>query len=170
MKLRSKFFVLTVLFSAPAAFAADVPTTKPEHAAADMSLGRFAWLAGRWAFEENGATTEEIWSTPSANLIVGMSRTLKGGKTVMFEFTSLQKRDDGIYFVAQPSGKPPVDFRLASFDADEAVFVNPGHADHLQRIVYRHNADGSLTARIEGSNNGKAFSKDFPYRRAPAQP
>lgn len=170
MKLHAKLILLTALFAAPAIFAADAPVATPANATADIALDRFAWLAGRWTFDENGAITEEIWSTPSANLMVGMSRTLKGGKTVSFEFMRLQKREDGIYFIAQPGGKPPVDFRLASIDAAEAVFVNPGHADHLQRIVYRRNADGSLTARIEGNDNGKAFSKDFPYRRAPAQP
>jgi hypothetical protein len=102
--------------------------------------------------------------------MLGMSRTLKDGKTVAFEFVSLQKRDDGVYYVAQPSGRPPVDFRLASWKDGEAVFVNPGHADHLQRIVYRRNADGSLSARIEGSDNGKSFSKDFAYRRVTSTP
>jgi hypothetical protein len=46
------------------------------------------------------------------------------------------------------------------------VFVNPGHADHLTKVIYRRGADGNLTARIEGENNGRAFSEDYPYHRA----
>jgi hypothetical protein len=164
MKSRRTFAFSCLLSAAGFAIAADAPAPSASPA---IALAQFAWLAGNWRLEEEGATrTDEIWTTPSSNLMLGMSRTLKGGKTVAFEFVSLQKRDDGVYYVAQPGGRPPVDFRLASYADGEAVFVNPGHADHLQRIVYRHNADGSLNARIEGSNNGKAFAKDYAYRRA----
>jgi hypothetical protein len=29
----------------------------------------------------------------------------------------------------------------------ELVFVNPGHADRLKKVIYRRGADGNLTAR-----------------------
>jgi hypothetical protein len=32
-------------------------------------------------------------------------------------------------------------------------------------VIYRRNADGSLTARIEGENDGRSFSEDYAYRR-----
>ena len=54
---------------------------------------------------------------------------------------------------------------LASDSPSELVFVNPGHADHLKKITYRRGADGNLTARIEGENNGAAFSEDYAYHR-----
>ncbi|HEX7914126.1 DUF6265 family protein [Rudaea sp.] len=163
MKSRRTFVLSCLLSVAGFAFAADAPAPLASPA---IALDQFAWLAGNWTLEEGASRTDEIWTTPSSNLMLGMSRTLKGGKTVAFEFVSLQKRDDGVYYVAQPSGRPPVDFRLASYVNGEAVFVNPGHADHLQRIVYRRNADGSLTARIEGRDGDKPFAKDYVYRRA----
>jgi len=165
MKLRNVFALLCLLSFVGIVSAADASTLK-QSAVPIVALDQFAWLSGNWTLEEGATRTDEIWTTPSSNLMLGMSRTLKAGKTVAFEFVSLQKRDDGVYYVAQPSGRPPVDFRLASYVDGVAVFVNPGHADHLQRIVYRRNADGSLTARIEGSNNGKAFAADYAYRRA----
>jgi hypothetical protein len=33
-------------------------------------------------------------------------------------------------------------------------------------VIYRREADGNLTARIEGENGGKPFSEDYAYRRA----
>jgi hypothetical protein len=94
-----------------------------------------------------------------------MSRTVVGGRTTSFEFVRIEARADGIFYVAQPGGKPPVDFKLASESGAELVFVNPGHADRLKKVIYRRNADGSLTARIEGENGGRAFSEDYPYHR-----
>jgi hypothetical protein len=44
----------------------------------------------------------------------------------------------------------------------EVVFENAGH-DFPQRIIYRRNADGTMTARIEGSTNGRQRGVDFSY-------
>jgi hypothetical protein len=35
-------------------------------------------------------------------------------------------------------------------------------ADHLKESTYRKNTDGTLTARMQGENNGKAFAQDWP--------
>src|SRR4051812_49797881 len=122
-----------------------------------VTLRDLAWLAGDWQLTSAAACVEEQWTQPSSNMLLGMSRTVAGGRTTAFEFVRIEARADGIFYVAQPGGKPPVDFKLASESATELIFVNPGHADHLQKVIYRRGADGNLTARIEGENNGRAF-------------
>lgn len=134
------------------------------------SLDALAWLGGSWIIDDGKQHIEEQWSAPANDLMIGMSRTVRDGKTQSFEFMRIEARSDGVFYIAQPSGKPPVEFPLQSWDGTQAVFVNPGNADHLQRIVYRRNADGTLTARIEGENAGAAFTEDYPYRRPQAVP
>jgi len=133
------------------------------------TLDRFAWLAGSWVLDDGKQHVEEFWSTPAPDMLIGMSRTLRAGKTTAFEFLRIVAREDGVFYVAQPRGRPPVEFRLQSLDGEQAVFVNPGHNDHLQRIFYRHNADDSLVARIEGVDAGRTFAEDYVYRRAAPQ-
>lgn len=130
-----------------------------------LTLRDIAWLAGDWQMTTASACVEEQWTGPSTNMLVGMSRTVAGGRTTAFEFMRIEARADGIYYVPQPNGRPPVDFKLSSENAAELVFVNPGHADHLKRIVYRRDGDAGLAARIEGEDGGRAFAVDFPYRR-----
>jgi hypothetical protein len=130
-----------------------------------VTLHDIAWLAGEWQLASAGQCVEEHWTAPSSNMLVGMSRTVANGRTTSFEFIRIESRADGIFYVAQPGGRPPVDFKLASESPSELIFVNPGHADHLQKIIYRREADGRLTARVEGENNGKAFAEDYPYQR-----
>ena len=130
-----------------------------------VTLQDIAWLAGDWQLTTGETCIEETWTAPSSNLLTGMSRTVKAGRTTAFEFVRIEARSDGIYYVAQPGGKPPVDFKLASESGADLVFVNPGHADRLKKVIYRRNADGSLTARIEGENGGRAFSEDYAYSR-----
>jgi hypothetical protein len=138
------------------------------------SLKDLTWLAGDWELRDGTDCVEEHWTLPAADKLIGMSRTIDHtGRTKSFEFVRIEARADGIYYVAQPGGRPGVDFKLtpesgAGTLAGELIFVNPGHADHLKRIIYRRDGDGGLTARIEGENNGKPFAVDFPYRRAPS--
>ena len=136
--------------------------------ASTFTLHDLAWLAGDWQMTSANRCIEESWTAPSGNLLVGMGRTVAHGKATSFEFMRIEARADGIFYVAQPGGKPPVDFKLASESASELVFVNPGHADHLKKVIYKREADGRLTARVEGENNGKAFAEDYPYQRASA--
>lgn len=130
-----------------------------------LTLQDLAWLAGSWQQTNGARCVEEHWTTPSSNMIVGTSRTVEGGRTTAFEFVRIEARADGVYYVAQPGGRPPVDFKLSTDNAAELVFLNPGHADHLKRIVYRRQADGALAARVEGEDGGRAFAVDYPYRR-----
>jgi hypothetical protein len=131
-----------------------------------VTLQDIAWLAGEWQIASPTRCVEEQWTAPSSNMLVGMSRTVTDGRTTSFEFMRIEARADGIYYVAQPGGRPPVDFKLASDSATDLVFVNPGHADRLKRVLYRRDEGDRLTARIEGENGGSAFAEDYSYHRA----
>ena len=140
--------------------------TAPQVAAPAHRIEELAWFSGAWETDHGKTHIEEYWTRPAGDMMIGMGRSVRDEKTVFFEFLRLEQRADGIYYVAQPRGRPPVDFKLDSIEGQAAVFVNPGHADHLKRIVYRKNPDGSLTGRVEGVDNGKPFAEDFAYRPA----
>ena len=131
-----------------------------------LTLGDIAWLAGDWQMTDGRRCVEEHWTAPASDTLIGMSRTSEGGRTVSFEFLRIEARADGVYYVAQPGGRPPVDFKLASPNGPELVFVNPGHADHLKRIVYRRLGPDRVSARVEGEDGGRAFAADYAYRRS----
>ena len=71
-----------------------------------VTLQDLGWLAGDWQLTAGGQCIEETWTAPSNNLLVGMSRTVAGGRTTSFEFVRIEARADGIYYVAQPGGRP----------------------------------------------------------------
>jgi Domain of unknown function (DUF6265) len=101
---------------------------------------------------------------PSGGTMLGMSRTIRGGRTTEFEFLQIKEISGKLAYVAKPSGQAEATFPLKSMTEAEIVFENPAH-DFPQRVVYRKGADGSVTARIEGTMNGKARGVDFPFRR-----
>jgi hypothetical protein len=85
---------------------------------------------------------------------------------VMFEFLRIEERPDGLYYVAQPRGNPPTDFKLTRWAADEAVFENQPH-DNPKLIRYRREADGSLMAETAGEQEGKPVKQRFPMKPVP---
>ena len=152
---------LTLLLGPVAIFA--VARAANTAAADSGALAPVSWLAGDWETPDSTPYVEEHWTRPAASAMLGNSRAIKDGKMLEFEFLRIEARGDGIFYMPQPSVKPPVDFKFTPTTNNEAVLVSPGHADHLKRIIYRKHPDGTLTASIEGENNGKSFAKDWHY-------
>lgn len=122
-----------------------------------------SFFAGCWEIRAGAFLVEEQWMRPAGGLMLGMSRTVRGGKAVSSEFLRVEPIDGDVFYVAVIGGRS-TRFRMIKLTADEAVFENKEH-DFPQRILYRKTADG-LAARIEGSDKGKERGQDFPYKRA----
>ena len=131
---------------------------------AGAEVDRLAWLSGCWTQPRANGLVEEHWMAPRGDSMLGMSRTVVGGKTVEYEFLRIALVDGTLAYVARPSGQSEATFPLKSVEDGVVVFENLSH-DFPQRIIYRRNADASITARIEGTVNGEARGRDFPYRR-----
>ena len=121
------------------------------------------WLAGHWRTQSAGRSTDEVWLAPAQGLMTGMSRTT-GGKRPFFEFVRIEQRADALYYIAQPGGREPIEFRATKADADSIEFENTAH-DFPQRIIYERRGEDELAARIEGSQNGKPREERWNYRR-----
>jgi hypothetical protein len=118
-----------------------------------QTLQDFAWLAGTRSMKGN-ALIEERWTEPASNMMLGVSRTVRGDKVVEFEFLRIESRADGIYYVAQPGGRPPTAFKLTRWDGTEAIFENPAH-DFPKRVMYRKLPDNVVWAKVDGGAGTK---------------
>ena len=101
---------------------------------------------------------------PAGGTMLGMSRTVRGGRTTEFEFLQIRDVSGALAYIAKPSGQAEATFPLKTIGDHDVVFENPAH-DFPQRILYRRLADGSMTARIEGTMNGQSRAIDYPYKR-----
>jgi hypothetical protein len=128
-----------------------------------------SWLSGCWHGGSASRQTEEHWSKPAGDSLIGMSRTIRDGKTVAYEFLQIRREGEEVHYIAQPNGGPKTAFKLVRSGEREVVFENPEH-DFPQRILYRLEPDGSLFARIEGQVNGQPRGQDFPMKRAKCDP
>lgn len=117
-------------------------------------VGDLAWLSGSWANEDEGRWTEEHWTAPRGQLMLGVGRSGAANRPVGFEYLRIQPDEDGtpVYFAA-PGGGEATAFRLVTVDSTMAVFENPDH-DYPQRIRYRREGSQLFAeiSAIDGSN------------------
>jgi hypothetical protein len=127
------------------------------------TLRDISWLSGNWRSAQGGLIIEERWTVPAGGAMLGVSRTLKGNQMVAFEFLRIVERDDKLVYIAQPNGRPPVEFTLTGMLENSVVFENPMH-DFPKMITYTWRDDGSLQAVV---SDGAANQQTFEFNRAP---
>jgi hypothetical protein len=140
-------------------------------AAATVSLAATAdprpvtldWFVGHWCSDREGAFIEEQWLAPRGDVLLGLSRTVRGAKTANFEFLRIEWADGVPSYIAQPQGAPPVAFKWVAGGKDWARFENPAH-DFPKRVEYRKTENG-LYAEIAGpGEGGKETVIPFDYK------
>ena len=150
----AKFVVVTVL------------TCATEIAwAQSATIDRVKWLQGCWQTTRGEATIEEQWMAPRGGTMLGMGRTVRGGKIAEYELVLIKEQGAALAYEAHPSGQPSATFLSTAASDTSVVFENPKH-DFPQRVGYQRDGSDGLQAWIEGEVNGKARRVDFAYRRA----
>lgn len=165
----SLFAAHTHAASAVAAPPATEAAAPPPAAAA---LEQLAWLRGCWAGNVNRRDFVEQWLPPRADMMVGVSHTVVQSRkdagdahTEDYTYLRLEARADGVYYIAAPSGKAELPFKLTDVADDRGVtvftFTRGGEA-FPQRIVYRRTEGGMLFAGIAGKLGGKDKEVIYP--------
>jgi hypothetical protein len=137
--------------------------------AQDDPLVAVTWLAGCWAAEGRESGSVEHWLAPAGATMLGMSRTVRSGRTVQFEFMQFRVNGNGkLEFVALPSGQKETSFALVSSSDGLASFEAPAH-DFPQKVTYQALPGGRMVGRIEGIVSGRSRVIEFPHRRIPCE-
>ena len=115
---------------------------------ARATIGDISWLAGFWKGRIGNASLEECWTPAAGGAMLGLSRTIAGNRTVVFEFLQIVEHHGGLVYLAQTNGRAPAtEFTLTRLNAAGAVFEN--RFETVPKTVkYSLEADGTLTAVI----------------------
>lgn len=167
----TRWLISACLLAAVAGCASSSRSGRPAPLPPDERLAVLDWMTGRWITDAaaSGQRSEEIWSQPSGGVMLGMARTFRDGKVIFFEYLRIEASDEGLQYVAQPRGRPPVAFPLVEADRSRVVFENPKH-DFPSRITYAREQPGVLVARIEGEQRGRPATEAWTFRAAPLAP
>ena len=133
------------------------------------ALSAISFMAGCWTgLSSNGATIEEQYTGASENMVIGMTRYVRNGRVVDFEFTTIERSDTAFFMTPRPKGVRSDSFALKEVSDGRAVWENLKH-DFPQRIIYRRGADGTLVARIEGTTPRGDRHSEWTMQRCEAR-
>ena len=131
-----------------------------------FKIADLSWFSGCWrSVAAKGApVSTERWTPLAGAMMMGVSQTVAGDKTVEFESLRIVQDGASVFYIARPGeNKEDTPFKLVKLGRWEATFENPEH-DFPQRIIYRRQGM-RMFARIEGNNNGKAMGMDYPMTK-----
>ncbi|MFV1885455.1 MAG: DUF6265 family protein [Balneola sp.] len=120
-----------------------------------QTLSDLKWMNGYWTNQQNGNSSEELWSTASGGMMMGMNRGVYANGISSFEFIRIVESEGKVIYLASPGGQTPTPFTLTKVTGKKAVFENMEN-DFPQRIIYSRDGD-ELTARIEDSSGEKGM-------------
>lgn len=138
----------------------------PAAAPGSDALEAAAWLAGCWRVEspDGQSAAEEQWMQPRGGLMVGMSRSIRGGEARGHELLTIRVEDGGLVYHAVPSGQAATEFPARSVEDGRLEFVNAEH-DFPQKIVYTRNGDDAIEAAVFGDADDSDPAFAIPYAR-----
>ena len=147
--MKKRLFILVALLSAAMSL----------HA---QEIERLSWMTGTWAQNKEGETVQESWLGPRGKMMAAVNLTSSTKRGASFEFLRIVTTPAGLSYMASPDGKSPTEFKLKELGDKRVVFENLGH-DFPQRVLYWIEPDGAMKARIEGTVQGKARSKEWRF-------
>jgi hypothetical protein len=136
-----------------------------EKAAPTPTLQDLAWIAGDWRGSETDMVSQEVWTEPAGDCMVGMWRLVLEGKLKISEHLTLVQEPGGPVMhlrhfdrsgVGWEERNSPVVLRLTHLADGQAVFEDPANAKGPLRIAYTRKPDGTLSVEVSHGDESKS--------------
>lgn len=115
------------------------------------------WMSGCWIEAKGPNWTEECWTGPRADHMMGSGRNGRGEQVKSWETMQIERGADGnLVFYGSVRGAARVAFPMVSAGPRDMVFANPTH-DYPQRIHYWREGMG-LKAEVSLTDGSQKFS------------
>src|SRR5262249_26133576 len=86
-------------------FTSAIEAIQSDKPAQPFKIEDLSWISGDWETAPGRAQIDEHWTKVAGGSLIGMSRTVAGGKTVFFEYLRIEARGAEIYYVAHPKAR-----------------------------------------------------------------
>jgi hypothetical protein len=163
---------INALLASPAAAQQPAPQVPPAPVSAPVraSLEDLAWLAGHWRDENATDLSEEVWTAPAGDTMLGMWRWVSKGQARVIELLMVRQEGEGVVMrfrhfdgalVAWEEKNAPFVLALVRRGPGEAVFEGKSDKGGPLRLSYVREAD-ALRATLEKDDQKP---QTFRFRR-----
>lgn len=136
------------------------------------NLSQLEFISGMWTGELNGGKTDEHWSAPSGDNMMGIFRYVKNGKSVFFEMMLIEMTSSGPVLrlkhfnpglIGWEEKDQVYSYPLVGVNRNRAVFERP---DKQTRLIFNRTSEQTMTVTLEQVKDGNPTSEDFKYQLA----
>jgi uncharacterized protein DUF6265 len=137
-----------------------------------VSLADLEFISGHWSGEMGGGTTDEHWSAPAGDNMMGVFRYIKNGKAVFYEMLLIEMTATGPVLrlkhfnpglIGWEEKNEAYNYPMIEFAKNKAVFERP---DKQSRMTFHLTATDSMVVVLEQMKDGKMSAQEFKYQRA----
>lgn len=129
-----------------------------------MSIDRLKFMQGSWTAERGTGVSEETWMAPAGKSMLGVSRTIRDGRTSFTEFLMIEENEGKIKLsICQKLGGPAITLNVGKLTETEVVF-EPVDDPNKATITYRL-VDKNLHATVAGVRDGSPYTLEFVFKR-----
>lgn len=129
-------------------------------------------FSGLWQTNNSETDLYEEWSKPHNNIMYGKSYAMNGKDSIVSVRMELKKQGEDLFYIPTVTGEndsKPVTFKMI-FSTDTSYTFENKQIKFPQRITYKFIGKDSLTAKIEGIENGEQRYQEFFYHRVTTKP
>ncbi len=127
-----------------------------------FNIEDFSWLVGTWTGDGFGGQSEETWSTPVDDTMMGMFRHYKDGEIVFYEFllldeTGLKLKHFNPDITSWEEKDDFVSFEMISYTKDKI---------ELKGLVFERKSDTEMEIHLRmRKSDGETFTEVFSMKR-----
>lgn len=158
--------VLILSVAASTVPAAAAPPDEPKPKQLEVTVADLGWFAGDWRHIDQGALSQEVWTSPQGDCLLGMWRWVDAkGASRVFELLSICQETTGPtlrlrhfdrHFHAREDREAPIVLTLTSALENRAVFE--GTEGELRvRLSYHRDGDQLLATLTKGDQPAQEF-------------
>lgn len=160
-KISLSFLLVLFSYSGLAQNTMRLGTNNPPKA----SLSEVAWIQGHWRGEAFGGITEEIWSPPLGDSMMGSFKLVTNGKTTFYEICQITSEEGSLilrlkHFNNDLTGweekNEREEFRLVKIEKDAAYFDG---------FTVKRISDNEIRMYVVISDDGSNNEVEFKYYR-----
>lgn len=130
------------------------------------TLDDLKFMQGSWVAERGTGVSEETWMPPSGGTMLGVSRTIREGKTRFTEFLQIEEIEGKLKLtICQKLGGPAITLTASKWSEKEVTF-EPVDDPNKATVAYRSVAN-ELHTTVAGVRDTTPYSLEFKFKKKP---
>ncbi|PIQ49112.1 MAG: hypothetical protein COW03_06125 [Cytophagales bacterium CG12_big_fil_rev_8_21_14_0_65_40_12] len=129
------------------------------------NLSQVAWIAGHWQGEAFGGITEEVWTAPLGNSMLGAFKLVVDNKVKFYEICQIAQESETIIFRLKHFDSKLIGWEEKDETQDFPLVKIEKNAVYFDNFTIKRISEDHIIFYVVMENNGKSEEVEFKYNR-----